>query len=99
MVEETQTVITRIRGHMRIAHERQKKYVDRRLMDLECAVGWHVWLRVSPMRGVRRFGVRDKLSPRYIGPFEILERVGEVAYRLALPRLLREFMTCSTCLN
>ena len=52
------------------------KYADRRRTDLECAVGWHVWLRVSLMRGVRRFGVRGKLSPRYIGPFEILERVG-----------------------
>ena len=48
-------------------------------------VGDHVWLRVSPTRGVRRFGIKGKLSPRFIGPFEILERVGEVAYRLALP--------------
>ena len=70
---------------MRIAQERQKKYTDRRRTDLECVVGWHVWLRVSLMRGVHRFGVRGKLSPRYIGPFEILERVGEVTYRLALP--------------
>ena len=44
-----------------------------------------MWLRVSPTRGVRRFGIKGKLSSRYVGPFEILERVGEVAYRLALP--------------
>ncbi|XP_069151917.1 uncharacterized protein [Solanum lycopersicum] len=47
--------------------------------------GDHVWLRVSPMKGVMRFGKKGKLSPRFIGPFEILSRVGEVAYKLALP--------------
>ncbi|KAK4718181.1 hypothetical protein R3W88_016519 [Solanum pinnatisectum] len=46
--------------------------------------GDHVWLRVSPMKGVMRFEKKDKLSPRFIGPFEILSRVGEVAYKLAL---------------
>ncbi|KAK4721250.1 hypothetical protein R3W88_011483 [Solanum pinnatisectum] len=47
--------------------------------------GDHVWLRVSPMKGVMQFGKKGKLSPRFIGPFEILRRVGEVAYKLALP--------------
>ena len=88
LVEQTQAAVARIREHMGITQERQKKYADWRRTDLECAVGWHVWLRVSPMRGVRRFGVLGKLSPRYIGPLEILERVGEVAYRLALPPAL-----------
>ena len=48
-------------------------------------VGDHVWLRVMPIKGVRRFGVTGKLSPRYIGPFEILRRIGTLAYELALP--------------
>ena len=52
---------------------------------LEFEVGDHVFLKVMPKRGVVRFGKRGKLSPRFIGPFEILERIGTVAYRLALP--------------
>ena len=47
--------------------------------------GDHVWLRVSPIKGVMKFGKKGKLSPRFIGTFEILSRVGEVAYKLALP--------------
>ena len=50
--------------------------------------GDYVYLKVSPMKGVNRFGVKDKLSPRYIGPFQILERCGKVAYRLKLPEHL-----------
>ncbi|XP_042467297.1 uncharacterized protein LOC122050461 [Zingiber officinale] len=68
-------------GHV----DRQKSYADRRRRPLEFSVGDHVFLRVSPTKGVKRFGLRGKLAPRYIGPFEILERIGAVAYRLALP--------------
>ncbi|XP_057451083.1 uncharacterized protein LOC130742989 [Lotus japonicus] len=67
------------------AQSRQKSYVDRRRRPLEFAVADHVFLRVSPMKGVLRFGKKGKLSPRSIGPFEVLERVGSVSYRLALP--------------
>jgi hypothetical protein len=57
---------------------------------LEFEVGDHVYLRVSPMRGVKRFGVKGKLAPRYIGPFPILEKCGSVAYKLDLtPSLAR----------
>ncbi|KAL4032890.1 hypothetical protein IC575_005973 [Cucumis melo] len=64
---------------------RQKSYADVRRKDLEFDVGDKVFLRVAPMRGVLRFEKRGKLSPRFVGPFEILERIGPVAYRLALP--------------
>ena len=67
------------------AQRRQKRYVDRRRRPLEFEVGDQVFLKVMPKRGVVRFGKRGKLAPRYIRPFEILERVGTVAYRLALP--------------
>ncbi|GKA31003.1 putative nucleotidyltransferase, ribonuclease H, partial [Tanacetum coccineum] len=64
---------------------RQKSYADRHRRALEFKPGDRVFLKVSPCRGVRRFGLKGKLSPRFIGPFEILDRVGEVSYRLALP--------------
>ena len=67
------------------AQNRQKEYADRKVRDLDFIEGEQVLLKVSPMKGEMRFGKRGKLSPRYIGPFEVLKRVGEVAYELALP--------------
>ena len=77
-----------IKEHLRTAQSRQKSYVDNRRRTLEFEVGDHVFLKVSPTKGVVRFGLRGKLNPRFVGPFEILEKVGEVAYRLALPPVL-----------
>ncbi|KAI5332728.1 hypothetical protein L3X38_022857 [Prunus dulcis] len=68
-----------------MAQDRQKNYADNRRKDLQFEVGDWVFLKLSPWKGVVRFGRRGKLSPRYIGPYEIVERVGPVAYRLALP--------------
>ena len=67
------------------AQSRQKSYADVRRRPLEFEVRDHVFLKVMPKKGVIRFGKRKKLSSRFIGPFEILERVGTVAYRLTLP--------------
>lgn len=85
IVEQTSEKIRIIRAKMKVAQDRQKSYADKRRRDLEFSAGDHVWLRVMPIKGVCRFGVSRKLSPRYIGPFKILERVGPLAYRLALP--------------
>ena len=74
-----------IQQHLKAAQDRQKMYADRRLVDLAFEVGDRVFLRISPWKGVLRFGKKGKLSPRYIGPYEILDKVGPVAYRLALP--------------
>ena len=70
------------------AQSRQKEYADRKVRDLEFMEGEQVLLKVSPMKGVLQFGKRGKLSTRYIGPFEVLKRVGEVAYELAFPPVL-----------
>nr|CAD1832820.1 unnamed protein product [Ananas comosus var. bracteatus] len=74
-----------VRQRLLTAQSRQRSYADTRRRDLEFQVGDHVFLKVSPSRGIRRFGLRGKLSLRFVRPFEVLERVGPVAYRIALP--------------
>ena len=74
-----------IQQRLKAASDRQKAYVDLKRKDIEYEVGDKVFLKVSPWRKVLRFGKKGKLSLRFIGPYEILERVGLVAYRLALP--------------
>ena len=85
IVEKKVGVVTKIRDKIKAALDRQKSYADIRRKDLHFEVGDRLLLRVAPMKGVIRFGKKGKLRPRYIGPFEILEKIGEVAYRLALP--------------
>ncbi|KAL4016694.1 hypothetical protein IC575_024351 [Cucumis melo] len=85
LVQTTNTAIKKIRAHMLTAQSRQKIYADVRRKDLEFDVGDMVFLKVAPMKGVLRFEKKGKLSPRFVGPFEILKRIGPVAYRLALP--------------
>ncbi|KAL0560422.1 hypothetical protein IC582_000827 [Cucumis melo] len=85
LVQSTNEAIQKIRSRMHTAQSRQKSYADVRRKDLEFEVGDKVFLKVAPMRGVVRFERRGKLSPRFVGPFEILEQIGPVAYRLALP--------------
>ncbi|RZC20813.1 Transposon Ty3-G Gag-Pol polyprotein [Glycine soja] len=85
LIQEVIEKVKIIRDHLLTAQSRQKSYSDQRRRPLEFSVGEHVFLRVSPMKGILRFGWKGKHSPRFIGPFEILKRVGQVAYRLALP--------------
>ena len=87
-LRETSEAVRIVRERLKTAQSRQKSYADRRRRPLEFMVGDFIFLRVSPMRGVTRFGIKGKLAPRFTGPFEITERVGPLAYRLDLPQLL-----------
>jgi hypothetical protein len=79
-----------IRENLRAAQSRQKSYADKRRRDLSFEVGDFVYLKVSSMRGTRRFKVKGKLAPRYVGPFKIVDRKREVAYQLELPPQLSD---------
>ena len=85
LIRDTSEKVSLIRQRLLTAQSRKKSYADVRCRPLEFEVGDHVFLKVMPKRGVVRFGKCGKLSPRFIGPFEILERVGTVVYRLVLP--------------
>ena len=85
LVEEAEVTVRRIQENLKAAKSRQETYANKRRRPLEFEVGDHVYLRVSPMKGVKRFGMKGKLAPRYIGPFPILEKCGTVAYKLDLP--------------
>ncbi|XP_060968590.1 uncharacterized protein LOC133036115 [Cannabis sativa] len=90
LVKEATEAVEKIQNRMVTAQSRQKSYADAKRRIVEFVVGDKVFLRVSPMKGVMHFGKRGKQSPRFIGLFEILDRVEQVAYRLALPVLLAE---------
>ncbi|GKC57617.1 hypothetical protein Tco_1085215, partial [Tanacetum coccineum] len=89
LIRETTKKIVQIKNRLLTARSRQKSYADKRSKPLEFEVGDMVLLKVSPWKGVIRFGKRKKLSPRYIRPFKILARVGRVAYTLELPEELQ----------
>ncbi|GJX12727.1 putative reverse transcriptase domain-containing protein [Tanacetum coccineum] len=84
LVQETTDKVVVIKEKLKAARDRQKSYADNRRKPLEFEVGDRVMLKVSPWKGVVHFGKKGKLAPRYVGPFEILERIGPVAYRLRL---------------
>src|SRR5262249_51139995 len=84
LFKETSEKTPIIQQRIRTAFNRQKSYSDMRRRDISFKVGDYVFLKISPIKGVIRFGKKGKLTPRYIGSFKILERVGNVSYRLAL---------------
>ncbi|GKC38717.1 putative reverse transcriptase domain-containing protein [Tanacetum coccineum] len=88
IVQETTEKIVQIKQRMQAARDRQKSYADLKRKPMEFQVGDKVMLKVSPWKGVVHFGKRGKLNPRYVGPFKVLEKVGEVAYKLELPEEL-----------
>jgi hypothetical protein len=82
---EAEENIKMVRENLKIVQTRQQSYADMRRRELSFEVRDFVYLKVSPIRGVRRFGVKGKLAPRYVGPYQILAKRGEVAYQLNLP--------------
>jgi hypothetical protein len=85
IVEEAKTIVCHVQENLKAAKSCQETYANKMHRPLEFEVGNHVYLRVSPMKGVKRFGVKGKLAPHYIRPFPILEKCGTVAYKLDLP--------------
>ncbi|WVZ83375.1 hypothetical protein U9M48_030533 [Paspalum notatum var. saurae] len=85
LVTQAEEQVKFIHANLKRAQSRHKSYSDKRRRPLAFEEDDHVYLRVSPMKGVHRFGVKGKLAPRYVGPFKILEKCGLVAYRLELP--------------
>jgi hypothetical protein len=79
-----------IRENLKVAQSRQKSYVDKRRRDLSFKIHDFIYLKVSPMRGTHKFKVKGKLAPRYVRPFKIVDRKGEVAYQLELPPQLSD---------
>src|SRR4051812_43983779 len=77
-----------IQEKMKASQSRQKSYHDKRRKTLDCQEGDHVFMRVTPMTGNGRDLKSKKLTPRFIGPSQISEKVGEVAYRISLPSML-----------
>ncbi|GJT59460.1 putative reverse transcriptase domain-containing protein [Tanacetum coccineum] len=82
--QETTEKISQIKDRLKGARDHQKSYTDKRRKPLEFSVGDHVLLKVSPWKGMVRFGKKGKLAPRFVGPFEVVKKVGLVAYRLDL---------------
>jgi hypothetical protein len=85
LVEEAESIVRQVQENLKAAKSRQETYANKRHRPLEFEVGNHVYLKVSSMKDMKRFGVKGKLAPHYIGPFPILEKCGTVAYNLDLP--------------
>lgn len=87
-MRETTEKVNIIRERIKTAQSRQKSYANRKHKGVDLNVEDFVFLKVSPMKGIMRFGKKGKLAPRFVGPYEIIKRIGNVAYKLALPPAL-----------
>jgi hypothetical protein len=88
LVEEAEMIVSHIQDNLGATKSHQESYANKRCRPLKFVVGDPVYLKVSPMKGMKRFGMKEKLAPHYIGPFPILEKCGSVAYKMELPPLL-----------
>jgi hypothetical protein len=90
VLKDAEKQVQMVHESLKVAQTRQKSYADKQKRDLSFEVGDFVYLKVLPMRGTRRFKVKGKLAPRYVGSFKIVDRKGEVAYQLELPPQLSD---------
>ena len=97
LIQEIEENVKMIRERLKIANDRKKSYVDMKRKDIRYEIGEKVFLKVSPWKKVMRFGKKGKLSPRFIGPYEVIEKVSPVAYKLALPPELERSIVCFMC--
>jgi hypothetical protein len=90
IIVEAESMVRRIQENLKVIKLRQESYANKRRRPLQFEAEDHMYLNISPMKGMKRFGVTGKLSPCYIRPFPILEKCGNVAYKLELPPSLAE---------
>jgi hypothetical protein len=90
VLKDAEKQVQLVHESLKVAQSRQKSYVDKRRRDLSFEIRDFVYLKVSPIRGTHRFRVKGKIAPRYVKPFKIVDRKGEVAYQLKLPPQLSE---------
>jgi hypothetical protein len=90
VLKDAEKQVQMVHESLKVAQSQQKSYADKRRRDFSFEIRDFVYLEVSTMRGIRRFRVKGKLAPRYIGPFKIIDHKGEVAYQLELPPQLSE---------
>ena len=94
LIHVTSEKVRIIKDRMKVAQDRQKKYVDIRRKPFDFKVGDKVFLKVAPWKNLLTFGMKVKLALRYIGPFEIVKRVGPMVYKLDLPPLVGQSARC-----
>ena len=85
LIKESEEKVKLIRDRLKVAQSRKKSYADSKRKEVVYEIGDRVYLRVPPLRGVKRFGVKEKLAPSFVGPYRVLERMGEVANKLESP--------------
>ncbi|XP_024312059.1 LOW QUALITY PROTEIN: uncharacterized protein LOC100823542 [Brachypodium distachyon] len=88
LIKDAEEKVKLIKDRLKVAQSRQKSYADPKRKAVTYETGDRAYLRVSPLRGVKRFGIKGKLAPRFVGPFKIMGRRGEVSYQLELPEAL-----------
>ena len=96
LVKESEEKVKLIRDRLKVAQPRQKSYADSKRKEVVYEIVDTAYLRVSPLRGVKRFGVKGKLAPRFVGPYHVLERRERWPTNWSYPKDCREFMMCFT---